>query len=136
RLHYTPGAWLLRTTADYTRFAQQTAAQGWQLTQLVAYTFPCKLSLSAQATLFHTDDYDSRVYVAERGLLYTFSTPSYYGHGVRYAAVVRYEPFKWLMFYFKAGQTRYRDRDAISSGNDLIPSNRKTDLQMQGRIKF
>lgn len=40
------------------------------------------------------------------------------------------------MFLVKFGQTIYRDRDAIGSGNDLIEGNRKTDLQMQLRIKL
>ena len=34
------------------------------------------------------------------------------------------------------GQTVYRDRETIGSGNDLIEGNTKTDLQMQFRVKF
>ena len=40
------------------------------------------------------------------------------------------------MFLVKFGQTAYRDRETIGSGNDLIEGNTKTDLQMQFRIKF
>ena len=40
------------------------------------------------------------------------------------------------MFLVKFGQTVYRDRETIGSGNDLIEGNTKTDLQMQFRIKF
>lgn len=40
------------------------------------------------------------------------------------------------MFLVKFGQTAYRDRETIGSGNDLIKGNTKTDLQMQFRIKF
>ncbi|MCD8293442.1 MAG: helix-hairpin-helix domain-containing protein [Prevotellaceae bacterium] len=136
RLQCTPGAWLLRATADYTRFIQSKASQGGQLTGMAAYTFPFRLSLTCQATLFATGDYDSRVYVSERGLLYTFSTPSYSGTGARLSAVARYEPLKWLMLQLKAGLTRYTGRDATGSGDDLIPSPRKVDLQLQGRVKF
>ena len=42
---------------------------------------PSLLSVSVQGIWFHTDDYDSRVYASERGLLYTFYTPSFYGKG-------------------------------------------------------
>ena len=94
------------------------------------------LSASLQGTYFHTDDYDSRVYASERGLLYTFYTPSFSGRGFRWSAYLRYDFRNWLMLIAKFGQTVYQDRDEISSGNDLIRSNRKTDLQMQLRLKF
>ena len=40
------------------------------------------------------------------------------------------------MFLVKFGQTVYQDRAPIGTGNDLIEGNKKTDLQMQLRIKF
>ena len=98
--------------------------------------FPFPLSVSVQGTWFHTDDYDSRVYASERGLLYTFYTPSFYGKGFRYSAHLRYDLSKNFMFLAKFGQTVYQDRETIGSGNDEIPGNRKADLQMQLRIKF
>ena len=91
---------------------------------------------SAQGTYFYTDDYDSRIYASEKGLLYTFYTPSYYGKGFRYSAHVRYDMNKTFMFLVKFGQTVYRNRKTIGSGNDLIEGNKKTDLQMQFHIKF
>ena len=101
---------------------------------LVLIRFP--LAISAQGTYFYTDDYDSRIYASEKGLLYTFYTPSYYGKGFRYSAHVRYDMNKTFMFLVKFGQTVYRNRKTIGSGNDLIEGNKKTDLQMQFRIKF
>lgn len=94
------------------------------------------LAVSVQGTYFHTDDYDSRIYASEKGLLYTFYTPSFYGRGFRYSAHVRYDLNKTFMFLVKFGQTVYQDRATIGSGNDLIEGNKKTDLQMQLRIKF
>ena len=139
RLTYTPGAWKFQTTADYNNFRQQTFSprQGWQCTQSCAYTLPWfPLSLSLQGTYFDTDDYDSRVYVYEKGLLYTFYTPSFSGNGFRCSAHVRYDFGQRLMLLAKLGHTVYRDRDEISSGNDLIRGNQKTDLQVQVRVKF
>ncbi len=136
RLQYTSDAWLLGTTFDYTLFQQQTSAQGYQFTQLLGYTFPFGLATSAQGSYFHTDDYDSRVFIHERGLLYTFSTPSYYGEGFRYAICLRYDLNAYFMFQLKLGQTCYQNRSEIGSGNDMIRGHKKTDLQMQGRIKF
>ena len=191
RLQLSPGLFTLRTTLDYNRFLQRNVdsytfmpRQGWQATQMLAYgssTHP--LSASAQATYFHTNDYDSRVYVSERGLQGTFYTPSYYGHGLRYSATLRLnfdrilaQPFfkrllhrsapahpaagsgpleagtyssqspngqttshkrtLSLMLLAKIGHTIYHNRESISSGNDLIPSSHKTDIQLQLRLKL
>lgn len=139
RLTYTPGFCRFRTTLDYNHFHSQgkPASQGYQCTQSGAYTFPTlPLSFSLQATYFHTDDYDSRVYASEKGLLYTFYVPSYSGRGFRYSAHLRYDLGKTWMFLLKFGQTVYQDRESIGSGNDLIPDHKKTDLQMQVRIKW
>lgn len=144
RLTYMPGGFTFRTTMDYNHFRQQDTRkyrfdrrQGYQCTQSCAYSFPAfPLSFSLQGTYFHTDDYDSRVYASERGLLYTFYTPSFSGRGFRYSGYLRYDFSKTFMFLAKFGQTVYQDREAIGSGNDLIAGNKKTDLQMQLRIKF
>ena len=134
------GGWRLQTTADYNRFHMQgmPVSSGWQLTQAVACIVKRKpsLTLSAQGTYFQTDDYDSRVYAYERSLLNTFYTPSFSGQGFRYSAVARIDPWWWLMLQVKVGQTVYLDRDEISSGNDLIRGNRKTDLQLLLRLRF
>ncbi|MDO4163892.1 MAG: helix-hairpin-helix domain-containing protein [Bacteroides sp.] len=144
RLTYSHGGFTLRTTLDYNHFRQQDVGkhrfdrrQGWGCTQLCSYSFPhFPLSASVQGTYFHTDDYDSRIYASEKGLLYTFYTPSFYGRGYRYCAHLRYDLNKHFMFIAKFGQTVYQDRETIGSGNDLIPGNKKADVQMQVRIKF
>lgn len=139
RLTYTPGVWNFRTTLDYNHFHSQgkPAGQGYQCTQSCAYAFPSfPLSVSLQGSYFHTDDYDSRVYISEKGLLYTFYTPSFSGRGFRCSAHLRYDLNKAVMLLVKYGETIYQDRDAIGSGNDLIEGNKKGDLQMQLRVKF
>jgi hypothetical protein len=94
------------------------------------------LRFEVQGSFFKTDDYASRVYAFEKGLLYTFYTPSFYGEGVRFAAFLRYDLNKHWMLIAKYGQTTYSDREEIGSGNDLIEGNKKSDLQLQLRIKF
>lgn len=139
RLTYTPGTWKFQTTLDYNNFHSQgkPAGQGYQCTQSCGYAFPSfPLSISVQGSYFRTDDYDSRVYISERGLLYTFYTPSFYGKGFRYSVYLRYDLNKAFMFLVKFGQITYQDREEIGSGNDLIRGNKKADMQMQLRIKF
>lgn len=139
RLTYTPGVWKWQTTIDYNRFHSlgKTPSRGYHFTQSCGYVCPCfPLSVSLQATCFHTDDYDSRIYAYEKGLLNTFYVPSFSGRGFRYSAHLRYDLNGVFMLIAKFGQTVYQDRDEIGSGNDLIDGNRKSDLQMQLRLKF
>ena len=89
-----------------------------------------------QGSYFFTDDYDSRVYASESGLLYTFYTPSFQGRGFRCSIRLRYELNKHFLLITKFGETIYLDRNEIGSGNDLIYGNKKADVQMQLRIKF
>lgn len=128
-----------RTTLDYNRFHSQDGAanHGYQVTQMMSYRLLwARLFADVQGSYFSVDDYDSRVYISEKGLLHTFYTPSFQGRGFRCAVRLRYEPNERWMFITKFGETVYQDRDEIGSGNDLICGNKKADIQMQLRIKF
>lgn len=135
RLNYQTNKLLLRTTADFNIFTQQQHSYGWQITQLVGYEW-WKMKVHLQGTFFHTDDYDSRVYGYEKGLLYTFYSPSFSGEGLRYSLHLRLDFGKTLMLIAKFAQTHYYDRDVISSGNEQITGSNKTDLQLQMRLKW
>ena len=128
-----------RTTLDYNHFHSQdrAATKGYQVTQMISSQLPwTRLFADVQGSYFCTDDYDSRVYVSEKGLLYTFYTPSFQGRGFRCAVRLRYELNKHWLFITKFGETIYLNRNEIGSGNDLIYGNKKEDIQMQLRIKF
>lgn len=128
-----------RTTLDYNHFHSQdrAATKGYQVTQMISSQLPwTRLFADVQGSYFCTDDYDSRVYVSEKGLLYTFYTPSFQGRGFRCAVRLRYELNKHWLFITKFGETIYLNRNEIGSGNDLIYGNKRADIQMQLRIKF
>ncbi len=95
-----------------------------------------RLFADVQGSYFFTDDYDSRVYASESGLLYTFYTPSFQGRGFRCSIRLRYELNKHFLLITKFGETIYLDRNEIGSGNDLIYGNKKADVQMQLRISY
>lgn len=140
RLNYSVGEMLsFRTTCDYNHFHSlgKPASQGYQVSQMITYRLPwIPLQVEIQGGYFHTGDYDSRVYIREKGLLNTFYTPSFQGEGIRFVTHLRCDIARHWMLIAKIGQTVYNDRDEIGSGNDLIPSNKKADIQMQLRIKF
>lgn len=65
----------LKTIADYVRinFRGQSASNGFLVSQSAAYTFhllPLQLDLSA--AWFNTDDYNSRLTIYEKSVLYAF----------------------------------------------------------------
>ena len=140
RLNYFGGdVFSSRTTLDYNHFHSQdrAASKGYQVTQMISSQLPwTRLFADVQGSYFFTDDYDSRVYASESGLLYMFYTPSFQGCGFRCSVRFRYELNKHWLFITKFGETVYLDRNEIGSGNDLICGNKKADVQMQLRIKF
>jgi hypothetical protein len=140
RLSYVPSALFgTRTTMDYNRFHYQdrSISKGYLFSELISLRLPTlPLSADLQGSYFHTTDYDSRVYLSEPGLLYTFSAPSFRGRGFRFSARLRYEPNRHWMLLAKFEQTAYTDRAEIGSGDDLIPGNKKADLQLQLRIRW
>ena len=97
-------------------------------------TFPLQADINV--AWFHTDDYASRITRYEKGLLYSFSMPSFYGKGERLALNLRYELNEHLIFHGKYACTHYRDREVISSGLEQIDGNLKNDLYLQFRLKF
>lgn len=140
RLNYSPGnVFSFRTTLDYNHFHSFgfSGSAGYQFTQLASCQLPwLPLKLSVQGSYFQTDDYDSRVYISEKGMMYSLYTPSFQGEGIRLAFHLRYDISSHWMVITKFGQTVYRDRNEIGSGYDLISGNKKADLQMQLRLKF
>ncbi|WP_321334030.1 helix-hairpin-helix domain-containing protein [uncultured Bacteroides sp.] len=140
RLSYSVSSRLLvKTTIDYNHLHPQEvkASQGFQFVQMLSYHFrQIPLACEIQGAWFHTDDYASRVYSYEKGMLYSFYIPSFYGIGTHLAFHLRYDIYKNWMVMAKIGQTRYNDRNEIGSGLDIIEGNKKTDAQIQLRYKF
>ena len=140
-LAYTHERWAVKTQADatFTTFPQNVTDKsnsfGWMITQNVG----CKIGaieVAANVGYFHTHDYDSRLYTYERGTLYNFSFPMFYGEGMRTAVFVRGNIGNNIMVICKVGNTKYFDRDKISSSYQQINKSYQTDMDIQIRWKF
>lgn len=94
------------------------------------------LRLNAGAACFHTDSYDSRVWLYERGPLYTYSMMTFYGEGIRYWLMARASIGSRLQLTAKIGVTDYFDRSVIGSSYQQIDASSQTDLDVQVRWKF
>ena len=140
QLNYSPtDSLVLKTTVDvvHNAYQQKEPSRGILIGQSIGYKFRAfPLQLDAGASWFQTDDYASRITLYEKGLLYSFSMPSFYGKGERFSLNVRYELNKRLIFQGKYACTHYRDREVISSGLEQINGNLKSDLYFQLRLKF
>ena len=140
QLNYSPiNELMLKTTVDYVRNGHQNkeVSQGILLGQSIGYQFrKIPLQLDAGGAWFSTDDYASRISMYEKGLLYSFSIPSFYGKGERFTFNARYEWGKHIILQAKYALTHYRDREVISSALEEIKGSMKSDLYMQVRLKF
>ena len=124
-----------RTQLDGGYCAYGEGEWGAMLSESLSYT--CRwLRLNAGFGYFHTDSYDSRVYLYERGPLYTYSMSSFYGEGIRYWLMTRVNIGQRLMLTAKVGVTDYFDRATVGSGYQQVNASSLTDLDVQVRWKF
>lgn len=116
------------------------ASQGYLISQ--AATWQCQpwadahLTIDAQATYFHTDAYDSRLYLTEHNVLYGFGLPMLYGEGLRYSLTTTLKLGARLSLDLKYALTSYANRATIGSGLQQIRGNNQQDLWLQLRTKF
>ena len=123
------------TQADLAYTAFRENDRGIALSQQLAWR-KSWLQLYANATWFHTDSYESRIYTYERGLLYSLSLPMLYGHGLRYSFMARADLSAALMLTAKVGVTDYFDRATIGSGLQMVDGSSLADVDLQVRWKF
>lgn len=129
------GVWRCATQADMALTACDSTSRGFMLTQSGGVALG-RFSADGNVGYFNTQSYDSRLYVYERGLLYNFSFPMFYGEGLRYALRLRCDFSPRLMLMAKASVTDYFDRPCIGSGLQRIDRSSQTDVEMQLRWKF
>ena len=132
---YSNNRWNLQTQADVALCQFTHNSFGVMLTENAGYSCQ-RFRVNVTAGYFHTDDYNSRLYTYERSVLYNFSFPSFYGHGMRLALNMRADFTSHLMLIGKLGMTKYFDRKVIGSGLQRINSSSMTDLEVQLRVKL
>ena len=106
------------------------------LSQRAQTAIGSRLKLHASFAYFNTDDYDTRLYLYERGMTYSFSFPAFYGQGIRYAAMAQAVICSGLTLNARIATTNYFDRPTIGTGLQQIDRSSATDLEVQLRWKF
>ena len=134
---YTPLSKLtLRTQGNaISRTTELGNSKGVMLSEEATWKYRW-LQINANVGWFHTDDYNSRIYLYEKSVLYDNTTSMYYGQGIRYALMARGEIGKRLTLSAKMGVTNYFDRSIISSGLQQVDASSMADLLLQLRVQL
>ena len=108
---------------------------GGMVSATLAYTRRW-LRLNGGFGYFHTNSYNSRVYLYEQGPLYTYSSQMFYGEGIRYWLMARANIGKHLALTAKIGISDYFDRTTIGSSYQQVDASSLSDLDLQLRWKL
>lgn len=116
-------------------------SKGYLLSQSVQWsgnihTPKYPFSLNAQAAYFQSDDFNSRLYLTEKTVLYGFGFPMLYGQGLRYSLTGNLHLGPRVILEAKWAMTNYANRATISSGLQQIAGNTQQDLWLQLRLKL
>ena len=104
----------------------QAKTQGWMLLQDISFKRE-KWKLTARMALFDTETFDNRLYAYEHNALGAFAIPAFSGRGSRQYLLIQYRMHPKLTAYLRIAQTRYADREVISSGMQEITGPKQTD---------
>ena len=129
------GGFGTHTQIDGGYYAYGEKEWGMMISQSLSYEGH-RLRLNGGVGYFHTDSYDSRVYLYEKGPLYTYGLASFYGEGIRYWLMARAAIGQKLTLTAKIGVTDYFDRSTIGSSYQQIDASSMTDMDLQVRWKF
>ena len=132
---YSSKVWMWKAQTDMSYVSGETNSFGYMLSTSLCWQWRW-LKITGSGGYFHTDDYQSRVYSFEPGMLYSFYFPSFSGKGFRGTLNVRAKVSKQLLLVAKLATTHYFDRDVISSGLQQIDSSSQTNLELQLKWNF
>ena len=127
--------WSSRTQIDFGFTSFKEHEKGLMVSETLGFTYHW-LRLNGGLGWFHTDSYDSRVYLYELGPLYSYSITQFSGEGIRYWLMARANIGSHLMLTAKLGITNYFDLSTIGSSYQQINHSSQSDLDLQLRWKF
>ncbi|HPS10607.1 MAG TPA: helix-hairpin-helix domain-containing protein [Paludibacteraceae bacterium] len=140
QLNYSFGRFKFKNQLDANGYSDgvNKPSYGFSALQDVSYSFErLPLSLDIRLHIFDALNFENRFYTYEKDVLYAFSIPMAYGQGTRYYLNLRYDVNSSLSLMFKLAQTVYADdRTTISSSNEEIQGNRKTDFRFLMKWQF
>ncbi|RYZ30700.1 MAG: helix-hairpin-helix domain-containing protein [Chitinophagaceae bacterium] len=95
-----------------------------------------KIKGNVRLQYFETGGFESRVYVYESDVLYSFSIPAFYDKGFRYYINASYTPSPKFTFWLRLAQSIYPNKSSIGTGLEEITCNRKSEFKIQIKYEF
>lgn len=120
----------LQTKFYKSDYYQTQRSSGLVLAQDIVYKAK-KWSISTRFALFDTDGYDTRIYLYEKDVLYSFSFPAYQGKGIRYYLIAQYSLTKKVKLWLRWVHTQYHDRQRLGTAGELISGSQMDELKVQ-----
>ncbi len=140
QVEYKPSDQLrVRARLESSNYNKQDSAHQGLLTfiEFNCHSVRTKLNLNARIACFNIDDYQSRIYTYEQDMPSLFYIPSFSGKGFRYYLVSSFRINKNCTVYAKAAQVLFsKDVVAISTGDNEIKGNHKSNLKFQIKYRF
>ena len=135
-LAYSAESWSCKTQLDVAASNYLKRSFGYMVSESGSWKPLSWLTLNGMIGYFQTTDFASRIYVYERGPLYSFSFPAFFGKGMHYSLFGRADLSSRLMIILRSSTTHYFDRDHISSGLQQVNSSTLSGLDIQLRWRF
>lgn len=94
-------------------------------------------SVTLRYAIFDTKGYDSRLYVYENDVLYSYSVPALYFKGQRAYLMINWDITRKFEIWVRIAQSLYDNQTVLQQGSlNQIDTNHKTELKLQARFKF
>lgn len=135
-LAYSAESWSCKTQLDVVVSNYLKRSFGYMVSESGTWKPLSWLTLNGMIGYFQTTDFASRIYVYERGPLYSFSFPAFFGKGMHYSLFARADLSSRLMIILRSSTTHYFDRAHISSGLQQVNSSTLSGLDIQLRWRF
>jgi hypothetical protein len=129
QFRYNPGKKLMLTTRLDFKKSYTSGSKGILMAQDITWSFSqIPLTLWFRYCIFKTGDWDSRLYIYENDLLYSFSVPALSGEGNRSYLMVKYRVGSRTDIRFKYGLTTLTGQNGYFENRD--------EIKLQVRVGF
>jgi hypothetical protein len=113
------------------------SSKGYYMGQDIEFRNPdVPFKITAHYAFFDIEDFNSRIYVYESDLLYTFSIPGFSDKGTRAFLLLQWSINKNLNLWIKYSTTHYTDAQNNGSGLYAINGDKKSEIKFQVVAKF
>ena len=131
--------WTIQNRAEVSQYKKGDGKRefGYMVYQDLDYSpMFSKITGNVRLAYFNTPGYNSRIYVYEDDVLYSFSFGMYSGKGFRTYLNLKYNLTKKLNIWMRYAMFFYQDVQTVGTYLDEIDGNKKSEVKIQLRYQF